>query len=138
MGGTQNRYAHSTALLGRVVMCAAIALPFISLTAVATARSTESHSTAFGLSTRPNVLMLMTDDQTADSLRDLPSVRSLISSQGVTFTNSFVTTPLCCPSRATYLTGQYAHTHGVSFNSGPNGGYAALSDPSTTFPVALH
>jgi N-acetylglucosamine-6-sulfatase len=65
-------------------------------------------------------------------------VRQLIGRHGVTFTNSFDTTPLCCPARVSYLTGQYAHNHGVLFNSGPHGGYPAFRSQSTTFPAALH
>ena len=57
--------------------------------------------------------------------------------QGTTFTNSFVSFPLCCPSRATFLTGQYMHNHGVDGNGPPpNGGYASL-DHTNTLPVWL-
>ena len=55
--------------------------------------------------------MIMTDDQTVESLRVMGNVRSLLANQGVTFDNNFASYPLCCPSRATYLTGQYAHNH---------------------------
>ena len=41
------------------------------------------------------------------------------------FTRAISTYPLCCPSRATYLTGQYSHNHGVIHNAGPFGGYTA-------------
>jgi len=86
--------------------------------------------------TRPNVVVLMTDDQTVESLRVMPNVRTLLADQGVTFDNSFVSYALCCPSRATFLTGQYAHNHGVWSNAAPNGGYYKL-DSTNTLPVWL-
>ena len=85
---------------------------------------------------RPNVVMIMTDDQTVESLRVMPNVKTLLADQGVTFDNSVVSYSLCCPSRATYLTGQYAHNHGVWGNAAPNGGYYKL-DSTNTLPVWL-
>jgi N-acetylglucosamine-6-sulfatase len=87
--------------------------------------------------TRPNIVMLMTDDQTLADMEVMPKTRHLIGDAGVTFSNAFVSYSLCCPSRATYFTGQYAHNHGVLYNHPPNGGYGALRDKNTTFPVAL-
>ena len=80
---------------------------------------------------RPNVVVFMTDDQTAESVRVMPHVRRLIANQGVTFDNSFASFPLCCPSRATFLTGQYAHNHGVFDNVLPWGGFAKLDHSNT-------
>jgi arylsulfatase A-like enzyme len=71
----------------------------------------------------PNVLVVESDDQTVESMKAMENVNSLIGAQGATFTNSFVNYSLCCPSRATFLTGQYAHNHGVLGNSPPNGGF---------------
>jgi len=85
---------------------------------------------------RPNVVVIMTDDQTVADLRALPKTRALLADHGTTFANSFVAYALCCPSRATYLTGQYAHNHGVMGNKPPNGGYARL-DHANTLPVWL-
>jgi arylsulfatase A-like enzyme len=85
---------------------------------------------------RPNIVVLMTDDQTVESMRVMPNVKRLLADRGATFTNSFASFPLCCPSRATFLTGQYAHNHGVLSNSPPEGGYRAL-DNSNTLPVWL-
>jgi N-acetylglucosamine-6-sulfatase len=85
---------------------------------------------------RPNVVVIMTDDQTVESLRVMGNVRSLLAGQGVTFDNSFASYPLCCPSRSTYLTGQYAHNHRVLGNAPPNGGYDRL-DHTNTLPVWL-
>jgi arylsulfatase A-like enzyme len=72
---------------------------------------------------RPNVLVIETDDQTAHSLRFMPKVNALIVNKGALFENSFVNYSLCCPSRATFLTGEYAHNHGVLGNDPPNGGF---------------
>src|SRR3712207_4232562 len=72
---------------------------------------------------RPNILVIMTDDQRLDDQRVLSRTRALLADRGTTFDNSFVAYALCCPSRATFLTGQYPHNHGVLANSGPNGGY---------------
>jgi N-acetylglucosamine-6-sulfatase len=85
---------------------------------------------------RPNIVLIETDDQTVESMRVLPRVRSLIGAAGVTFENSFASYPLCCPSRATVLTGQYAHNHGVLGNLAPDGGYYRL-DSSNTLAVWL-
>ena len=73
---------------------------------------------------RPNVVVIETDDQTVESMRVMDSVNSLIGNQGTTFENSFVNYALCCPSRATFLTGQYMHNHGVLGNAPPNGGFS--------------
>jgi N-acetylglucosamine-6-sulfatase len=81
-----------------------------------------------------NVVVLMTDDQTAESLRVMPRTRALLGDRGTTFTRTFASYPLCCPSRATYLTGQYAHNHGVLGNRPPTGGYRALTDRANTLP----
>ena len=85
---------------------------------------------------RPNVVVIMTDDQTAASLRVMANVRRLLAERGTTFTRSFTVYPQCCPSRASVLTGQYAHNHGVLGNSPPAGGYVKL-DHSNTLPVWL-
>jgi N-acetylglucosamine-6-sulfatase len=84
----------------------------------------------------PNVVVIMTDDQTVESLRVMTNVRRLLRDRGASFANSFVTYALCCPSRATFLTGQYAHNHGVMGNAPPSGGYAKL-DHTNTLPVWL-
>ncbi len=80
---------------------------------------------------RPNVVVLMTDDQTVESMRVMPNVRTLLAGQGVTFDSNFVSYSLCCPSRSTFLTGQYAHNHQVWGNAAPNGGYYKLDSTNT-------
>src|SRR5688500_7298039 len=85
---------------------------------------------------RPNIVVVMADDQTGESLRVMTNVQNLLARQGLTFDNSFASYALCCPSRATFLTGQYAHNHGVLSNKPPYGGYYAL-DSENTLPVWL-
>ncbi len=85
---------------------------------------------------RPNVVVLMTDDQTVEDLRAMPQTVSLLGSQGVTFDRSYVSYPVCCPSRATYLSGQYAHNHGVLGLYPPTGGYGRF-DAAESLPVWL-
>ncbi|WP_371778376.1 sulfatase family protein [Streptosporangium subroseum] len=85
---------------------------------------------------KPNVVVIMVDDMNASALQYLPNVRSLLATPGTTFDNSVVSYSLCCPSRTTFLTGQYAHNHGVLGNKLPDGGYEKLP-AAETLPVWL-
>jgi N-acetylglucosamine-6-sulfatase len=68
-------------------------------------------------------------------MRVMEKTLRLLGEEGTTFSNSFVSYPLCCPSRATLLTGQYAHNHQVMGNP-PTGGYRRLNHKNT-LPVWL-
>jgi arylsulfatase A-like enzyme len=69
---------------------------------------------------RPNILLIVTDDQRPEeTLAVMRRTRRWLRRGGVRYVNAFVTTPLCCPSRASILTGQYAHNHGVRDNQKP-------------------
>ena len=88
----------------------------------------------------PNVVVVMTDDLDVGSMHVMKSTRNLIARRGIEFTSSFVTTPLCCPSRTTFQTGLYAHNHGVPGNDPPHGGAAGFSHsvrPGQTLAVRL-
>lgn len=61
----------------------------------------------------------------------MPYVQEHLVAQGVSFSNGFASDPLCCPSRASILTGNYSHSTGVYGNSGANGGFGAFDDTST-------
>ena len=67
-------------------------------------------------SERPNVLLIVTDGQLASAVRHMPKLRESVGRRGVTFDRAFLTDPLCCPSRATILTGKYTHNHNVTNN----------------------
>jgi len=80
---------------------------------------------------KPNVVLIVTDDQRFDTLWSMPNVRSLLVDHGVTFTNGIVANALCCPSRANILKGAYSHTTRVYQNAGTFGPFGAFDDRST-------
>jgi N-acetylglucosamine-6-sulfatase len=80
---------------------------------------------------RPNVVVLMTDDQTLASLSSMPQTNALLAAPGTVFEQTTSTFPLCCPSRATALTGQYSHNHQIVHNVGDFGGHRKLSHANT-------
>lgn len=65
---------------------------------------------------RPNVLIIVTDDQRVDTFRAMRRTRAWFERGGTRFPNTFATTPLCCPSRASIMSGRYAHNHDVETN----------------------
>jgi arylsulfatase A-like enzyme len=79
---------------------------------------------------RPNIVMIMLDDMREDDLAYMPLTQELIGQQGVTFANSLAPYPLCCPARASVLTGQYAHNHRVWSHVEP-WGFPSFDDRST-------
>jgi N-acetylglucosamine-6-sulfatase len=84
----------------------------------------------------PNLILVVTDDQTVAQVSQatMPNTLKLIAGRGTTFTNAIATTPLCCPSRASLLTGQYGHNNGVLAN---RPGYGALTQRRSTLPAWL-
>ncbi len=86
---------------------------------------------------RPSILLIVTDDQRWDTLWAMPEVQRSLVQRGIEFTESFTTSSLCCPSRASILTGGYPHTTGVYRQGGPYGGFRAFDD-STTIATELH
>lgn len=68
---------------------------------------------------RPNFLVIITDDQRFDTMQYMPETQKRIFDEGVTFSEGFITTPFCCPSRASIFTGLYAHNHYVHRNDDP-------------------
>jgi hypothetical protein len=79
-----------------------------------------------------NVVTIKTDDQRWDTLWAMPIVQEELVRHGVTFANAFVSTPLCCPERASFLAGGfYTHNTGVLTNELPNGGVTEFLDRDT-------
>ena len=117
---------------------------FLKVTGMSAALSLHKHVATFGqnntgaLKNKPNIIFILTDDQRHDAMScaghpwlKTPNMDRL-AKEGVLFRNAFVTTSLCSPSRGSFLTGCYAHTHEVFRNTGkdPNPSYL-------TFPQIL-
>jgi arylsulfatase A-like enzyme len=92
------------------------------------------------LQSQPNIVFILIDDLRWDELGitghpflKTPNI-DRIGREGALFRNAFMTTPLCSPSRASFLTGQYAHTHGITDNVD----HSAASHKLITFPLLLH
>jgi N-acetylglucosamine-6-sulfatase len=76
----------------------------------------------------PDILVMVMNDARDGDQVALPQAMSRLAGHGTTFPNFFLTTPLCCPSRASILTGLYPHNHGVYDNSeGANGGWEGFA-----------
>ncbi|MDH3463709.1 MAG: sulfatase [Acidimicrobiia bacterium] len=88
-------------------------------------------------STRPNIVVIMADDLSVGFTRELiklgmmPNLVHYLRDEGISFTGAFVTNSLCCPSRATFLTGQYSHNTSVLTNVPPLGGITRFNDRQT-------
>jgi N-acetylglucosamine-6-sulfatase len=79
----------------------------------------------------PDIVLIVTDDQRWDTLWAMPILSERLAGAGVTFPDAFVVNPLCCPSRASILTGDYSHTHLVYRQIPPFGRFEWFHDGST-------
>jgi arylsulfatase A-like enzyme len=86
---------------------------------------------AAALGDHPDIVLIVSDDQRFDTLWAMPVVSERLAGRGVTFPDMFVTNPLCCPSRASILTGNYSHTHLVYRQAPPFGRFEWFDDRST-------
>lgn len=78
---------------------------------------------AGGPVTKPNIVVIMTDDEDVASHAFMPKTKVLLEDKGTTFENFFVTYSFCCPSRATILRGQYSHNTQIQGITPPTGGF---------------
>jgi arylsulfatase A-like enzyme len=115
-------------VLAVLLAFAALAVPLV---ASVSASAQSPAGVAAPAPERPNVLLIVTDDQRWDTLDAMPVVQRELMSRGVTFSHSFVSNPLCCPSRASILTGDYSHTTGVYRQTTPYGAFPSFHDAST-------
>jgi arylsulfatase A-like enzyme len=107
---------------GRLAV-AAVVLAGLVLAALAPGdlASPTTDAVVDGTGPRPDIVLVVTDDQRADTVAEMPNVQRLLVAEGRQFTNAMVPTSLCCPSRSSILTGLYAH-HTRVFTNGDLGG----------------
>jgi N-acetylglucosamine-6-sulfatase len=112
---------------------ASVALTATAAVLLSAAISASARPAGVGQGDQPNILVVMTDDMASTDLEFMPNVRKL-AKQGTEFTDAVDSFPLCCPARATFITGQYAHNHNVIANFFPYGWYG-MRDRNNILPV---
>jgi N-acetylglucosamine-6-sulfatase len=96
----------------------------VILLALGLSASMPTHVEA--LTAKPNIVFILTDDMRKDDLKYMPKTTNLLQERGKYFENAFVSNPVCCPSRATIMRGQYAHNTHVWENTNSSiGGWEA-------------
>jgi N-acetylglucosamine-6-sulfatase len=85
--------------------------------------TTRKEETAEVSDDKPNIIFVLVDDLDLASVQKMPQINSLLRDEGVSFEETFISHPLCCPSRSTLLTGLYDHNHNVRGNRPPDGGF---------------
>ncbi len=108
------------ALLLIVLAVASVSVSSVSVSSMEVRRTEAGQTEA---APRPNIIFVLTDDQSANTLPYMPYVGDEFQGKATTFPNATYNFPLCCPSRVSILRGQYTHNHGVWSNSPPDGGY---------------
>jgi N-acetylglucosamine-6-sulfatase len=117
-----------------------IRLGALALTALAAAVcgavAGVEHTLGAKQASRPNIILVVTDDQTLAAFNGhtMPYTVANVAGKGTTFNSAIAVTPLCCPSRASMLTGQYGHNDGI-VNNKP--GYPQLRDKTNVLPAWL-
>src|SRR5215204_3294042 len=104
---------------------AVLVLSFAALFAASCSGSGEAtqEEAAEGPAEQPNIVFVLTDDLDYASAQKMPQIRSELIEEGLSFEEAFASHPICCPSRATILTGLYDHNHDVLSNVFPSGGF---------------
>lgn len=100
-----------------------IAAPVPLASATAAPRSPETATPTSRSDSRPNFVVIQTDDQTVQDLKVMPAVKKLLQEQGTTFTQMMTPFAICCPSRAAMMSACYPHNNKVQANFPPDGGY---------------
>src|SRR5919107_2355324 len=113
-------------LVGRillVILACSAALLVTGCLGAGEAAQEEAEEEAEASSDRPNIIFVLADDLDYASAQKMPQIGSSLTEEGLSFEEAFVSHPVCCPSRATILTGLYEHNHNVISNNFPSGGF---------------
>ncbi|MGX1667983.1 sulfatase-like hydrolase/transferase [Streptomyces sp. NPDC055400] len=103
----QSKVSRRDFLASSAAVAAAVAVP---------AAAQLATGTPAAAATRPNILLIVTDDQPKHTDWATSKTINWLVGQGVKFTDGHVATPLCAPSRSSVFSGRYAHNHGVLDN----------------------
>ena len=131
--GTTPTRGGGESLAGRallvIVACSAVLLltgfsgSEISASEASASGTSQEEKGAESATDQPNIIFVLTDDLDYASTQKMPQITSLLADQGTSFEEAFVSHSVCCPSRATFLTGLYDHNHNVLSNKPPDGGF---------------
>ncbi len=118
----------------------ALAAVLSALVAATVGVSAGTGASAGAVAERPNIVLVTLDDARVDDMEFMPNVQRLLKGPGAVFSRAFLSYPLCCPARASILTGRYAHNHGVLHHAYPAGSYRKWVETGanlSTLPVWL-
>ncbi len=110
-----------------MILACSVAFLVVSLSGFAPAQE-QAKAQYSTTAEQPNIVFVLADDLDYASSFKMPEIRSLLIEEGTSFEEAFVSHPVCCPSRATILTGLYDHNHNVLSNNYPSGGFQKFVD----------
>ena len=105
-----------------MLLACSVAFLVVGLSGFAPAQQ-EAKAQSSTTTEQPNIVFVLTDDLDYASAFKMPEIRSRLIEEGTSFEQAFMSHPICCPSRATILTGLYDHNHEVLANRPPSGGF---------------
>ncbi len=127
-----------------MLLSAAVVASLLATTVPSVGRDGSARAAAAtGSTTRPNFVLILSDDLDATVTpiwQAMPKTAKILRDRGMSFVNTFVPSPDCCPARTSLLLGSYPHNTGVFASAGDYGGWSAFSrngDASKTMAVAL-
>lgn len=123
----------------RLLLTFALVVALASTAAACTTDSSRPAVVSGAAGSRPNIVLVLTDDLSMNLLQYLPHVQDM-ARNGTSFANYTVTDSLCCPSRSSLFTGMLPHDTGVFTNGGIDGGYGAFhgrGDDKSTYATTL-